>query len=435
MPKPDPAAVAVSASQARLALAVLLGVFVINHADRQLLVILLEPMRLELGLSDADLGFLTGFAFALFYAVAGIPLARLADRSSRRMIIAFGLAAWSFATAAQALVQSFWQLALARVSVGVGEATTSPSAHSLIADLFAPARRATALAVFTLGGHLGMWIGMAAGGWLVERIPWRATFLVVGLPGILLALLVPRLLPEPTRGRLEGQADTGELPGIAEVARHLLSLPSFRHLCLAASLYVLAAFGFNIWGPQLLQRLHGMGSGATGVSFGAVTGIFGALGTLLGGALVDRFVARDARYALWIPALGGVAMIPFALAFLYAESPAVALTVYAPQVFVGTLYMGPMYALVQGLAKLRMRAQASALLLVLINVLGMGLGPWFVGLLSDALRETRGDLGLRDAMLCLPAAALLGSVHSLLAARTLRHDLAHSSATGTVFTS
>ncbi len=431
MSPPGSAPPAEAAPRPALALALLLAIFVINHADRQLLVILLEPMRRELGLSDADLGFLTGFAFALFYAIAGIPIARLADRSSRRRIIALGLAAWSLATAAQALVANFWQLALARVSVGVGEASTSPCAHSLIADLFAPARRATALGIYTLGGHLGMWLGMAAGGLLVEQMPWRQAFLLVGAPGLLLALLVPRVLPEPARGAAEGRVDSGELPGFAEVARHLLSQPSFRQLCLAASLFVLAAFGFNIWGPQLLQRVHGMGSAETGVSFGAVTGIFGALGTVFGAALVDRMVARDARYALWIPAVGSVAMVPFALIFLFADSPRIALAAYAPQVFLGTFYMGPMYAIVQGLAKLRMRAQASALLLVLINVLGMGVGPWVVGLLSDALRATRGDAGLRDAMLILPAAALWGAVHALLGARTLRADLAR---TGTVFT-
>jgi predicted MFS family arabinose efflux permease len=430
MQTPDPAARAPGASHsmpgAYRALAILLAIFVINHADRQLLVILMEPMRHELGLSDADIGFLTGFAFALFYAIAGVPLARLADTSSRRAIIAWGLAAWSVATAVQAAVANFWQLAVARVSVGVGEATTSPSAHSLIADLFAPARRATALAVFTLGGHLGMWLGMALGGILLEQMPWRMAFLVVGGPGILLALLVTRVLPEPPRGQSEGRVDPGEVPQIREVARYLFAQPTFVLVCLATSLYVLASFGFNIWGPQLLQRVHGIGSGELGMSFGAVSGIAGALGTLLGGNWVDRWISRDPRWALFIPALGGVLMIPFALGFLFADSASAAIWIYAPQVFVGTFYLAPAYSVVQSLAGLRMRAQASALILVLINVLGLGIGPWCVGLLSDALRETRGELGLRDAMLALPLASLLGAALSILAARTLRADLARS---------
>jgi len=410
-----------SPGRANYTLALLLVVMVVCHVDRNILNILLEPIKREFGASDTLMGFLTGPLFAVFYTLAGLPLALLADRSSRKRVLVVGLAFWSLMTAAQGWVRSFAQLASARLLVGVGEATCGPNSHAILSEVFPPARRATALAIFSLGGHIGMLIGFVFGGFANDAMGWRNTFIAVGLPGVLLAWAVSATLREPPRTHTETTSFRATLV-------FLWRKRTFRHLALSASLYTLAAYSFNVWGSSFLIRTHGWSTTQAGTWFGLATGVTGILGSIVAGKLADRLWQREPRWGSWISALGGIGMVPFAIAFLLAPSPGVALASYSAQVFLLTFWMGPTFAMAQAVAAPEMRAQASALVLLIVNVIGQGLGPLAIGVLSDALHATRGSEGLRFALFAAVACAPWAALHSALAARTLRADLDRSSA-------
>ena len=412
-----------SGTHAHYTLGVLLAIFVFSHVDRNILNILVEPIRSELGVSDTAMGWLTGPAFSVFYASLAVPIARLADRISRRTIVLVGLVLWSLVTAAQGLVRVFSDLAVARIMVGVGEATTSPASHSMISDLYPPERRAMPLALFGSGGHIGTMLGYMIGGVVNDWMGWRTAFVVVGLPGLALALLAWATIREPQRGVVEAQQDEREY-GMGEVFRYLWSRRSFRHLNIACILYVASIYGFNVWGPTFLIRVHGMTTSEAGLFFGPVTGIAGLSGSLFSGWLSDRLARRDVRYSMWIPALGGVLAIPFGVAFLFADDPMLGLFFYGCQVFVATFWMGPGFWACQGLAKLRMRAMAAAVLLMNVNLFGMAMGPVLIGSMNDALRGAYGELGIRYSLLALCIPLLWAAFHSLAANRTLAADLA-----------
>jgi predicted MFS family arabinose efflux permease len=414
---------------AHITLATLLLVFVFSHIDRNILNILVEPIKEDLGVSDTAMGWLTGPAFAVFYATLAIPVARYADRASRKVIIVVGLLLWSVVTAAQGLVRVFSHLVVARIFVGIGEATTSPASQSMISDYYPPERRAVPLSIFAAGGHIGMMAGYMFGGIMNEWMGWRMAFVAVGLPGLLVAVIFWFTVREPTRGQSEGIADEEQL-SFREVLGYLARRPAFRHLNYSAVLYVATIYGFNVWGPTFLMRVHDLSTSEAGLTFGPVTGIAGFLGTLASGALADKMTARDVRWAMWIPAAGAVLSIPFCVGFLFAPNPQLALVFYGAQVFLATFWMGPSFWACQGLAKLRMRAMASALLLMNINLLGMGLGPLLIGVLNDALRSGFGEAGIRYSLLVLCVPMLWAAMHSLAVNRTLERDLALAKASG-----
>ncbi len=410
---------------ANYVLGVLFVVYVFNFIDRQILSILLEPIKQDLNASDTLLGFLTGTAFAIFYTFAGIPLARWADRGVRRNIITLGLALWSAMTAASGLARSFTQLAIARVGVGIGEAACSPPAHSLIADYFPPERRATALGIYAMGIHVGIMFGLLAGGWINEFFGWRTAFFVVGLPGLALALVLRFTVREPPRGHSEGGRAVGEVPSTAEVRRTLWKLGSFRHISLAGAFLSFAGYGVAIWSPVFLIRVHGMGTGEVGTWLGLITGLAGPAGAFLGGWITDRMGLRDRRWFVWLPACVGPASLPFGALFLLWPDPHVALLLSIPSTLIGAMWLGPTFSTVQGLVGLRMRAVASAILLFVFNLIGLGLGPQSVGLLNDTLFADAGPEAIRWSLLAVVVVMnLWGSVHFLLAARSIRADLA-----------
>jgi MFS family permease len=422
--EPTGASPAPSSGYARYVLGILFVVYVFNFIDRQILSILLPSIKADLEVSDTALGFLTGFAFALFYTVAGIPIARYADRGTRRTVIALGLAVWSVMTAASGLARVFWQLALARVGVGIGEAACSPPAHSLLADYFPPERRATALSIYSSGIHFGILFGLVAGGWINEFFGWRTAFMVVGLPGVLLAVLVRLTVREPSRGASEAGAVDQEVPDAREVLAFLWKLPSFRHLSIGSAFMAFAGYGLASWTPTFLVRVHGMGTGEIGTWLGTITGVFGALGAFLGGTLTDRFGPRDSRWRLWIPAIGAVLSVPFIFLLLFWPEPHVALLLSIPSTVMGAMWLGPTFAMTQTLAKVRMRAVASAILLFIINIIGLGFGPQTVGILNDVLDPRFGEEAVRWSLAGVAAvASLWGAIHYLLGARSLEVDL------------
>ena len=404
-------------------LAVLWVVYVFNFIDRNILSILLEPIKQDLGASDTAMGFLTGFAFALFYTVAGIPIARLADRGSRRMVMAVGVAFWSLATAASGFVRSFAELALARIAVGVGEASATPAAHSLIADYFPPERRTRAIAIYNTGANGGILFGLVLGGWLQQTFGWRTAFLVVGLPGLLVAALVAALVTEPPRGLADGKREAGETPGLGETLRFLGRLRTYRHMAIAAGLYAMPNYGSIAWMPTFVVRIFGGSYAEIGLELGLVLGFIGAAGTYVAGMLCDRLLVRDVRWLLWIPAVASAASVPFFAVTLFGSSFEWGLPFYAASAFLSGMFAAPTYALVQSLAPLRMRAMASAVLLFVLNLIGLGLGPTIVGFLNDALAPRFGDQSIRYSLLLLALLNLWGVIHSMIAARSVKSEL------------
>jgi predicted MFS family arabinose efflux permease len=408
-----------SPAYARYVLGLLFVVFVFNFIDRQILAILLEPIKADLGVSDTAMGFLTGIAFALFYTVAGIPIARFADRGTRRTVIALGLAAWSAMTALSGMVRTFGELALARIGVGIGEAACSPPAHSLLADYFPPERRATALAVYSMGIHVGVLGGFVIGGWMSQHFGWRQAFLVVGLPGLLLAAVVRLTVREPPRLH----ATVSPLSN-ATAVRTLWAMGTFRHMALGAGLHSFAAYGIAAWAPAFLARVHHLAPTEIGLWLGLITGVGGGIGAISGGVLADRLSARDARWSLWVPAIASLIEIPFWFVFLLWPSHVPALLGGIPGVLGGAMWLGPVFATTQSLVRPDMRALASAILLFVINLIGLGVGPQAVGVLNDLLAPWAGTAAVRYSLLIVGLMNVWAAVHFALAARTLRDDLA-----------
>jgi predicted MFS family arabinose efflux permease len=404
-------------------LGLLFTVYVFNFIDRQVLAILLEPIKQDLQASDTAMGLLAGFAFVVFYTVAGIPIARFADRTSRRSVIAVGLAVWSAMTAASGLARSFTQLALARVGVGIGEAAGSPPAHSLISDYFPPERRATALSIYATGVYVGVMIAFVAGGYIREHFGWRLVYLLVGLPGIPLALLVRMTIRELPRGFSESAAvDTGVV-GLGEVIRFLLSRRSFLFIAAGASCQSLGGYAILSWGPAFLERVHQLGVVEIGTSLGLIVGIGGSAGAYLGGKLADRLGARDPSWYMRLPAIQALLGVPFVVGFLLIPRTDLALLSFIPYYFVANMYIGPMLAMTQGIVKLRMRATASAILLFILNMIGLGMGSFVVGFSNDQLAARFGIEAIRYSLLGVALVGCLASVCFLQASRTLPDDL------------
>jgi predicted MFS family arabinose efflux permease len=415
---------AATARYANYVLGLLFVVYVFNFVDRQILSLLLDPIKADLGVSDSALGFLTGLAFALFYTVAGIPIARYADRGPRRTIIAVGLFVWSAMTACSGLARNFAQLALARVGVGVGEAAGSPPAHSLLSDYFPPERRATALSIYNAGIYVGAMFGALAGGWLSELFSWRVAFFVVGIPGLALAVAVRATIREPARGVSEHGAAEGGRESVAEVARFLLRRRTFVLAAVGCGVTAFAGYGFGAWVPPFLGRVRGMGPGEIGTWVGLANGIAGAAGSIAGGYLADRLVRRDPRWYLWIPAWSTIVSIPVGIPFLMLPGRLESLLWYFPYNFFGSMFLGPVIAVCYRLVKVQMRALTSAILLFIINLIGLGGGPQAVGILNDLLAPRLGAEAVRYSLLWANASALVAVLLFFLAARTLKRDLA-----------
>ena len=416
----------------RYALGILLVVYITNFTDRQILAILMEPIKRDLNLSDTALGFLSGIAFALFYATLGIPIARIADKGSRRNVIAVCLALWSGMTALCGLAQNYWQLVAARVGTAIGEAGGSPPAHSLISDYFPPEERGRALAIYSLGIPIGILVGFLIGGWMDEWLGWRAAFFVVGVPGILLAVVLRLTLHEPPRGLSDptpAPHRAREVPKVRDVARHMWRSPAFRHLSFATAIFAFPAYGVVQWLPSYFIRSYGLTPGQTATALALIIGVVGGAGMYFGGWLADRLGRRDRRWYVWVPAISMLVSWPFGLGVYLASDARTALIFLLFPMFVSNMWAGPTLSMVQGLSPLRTRAMASAIIFFIINIIGLGGGPQAVGLLSDALRPHVGAESVRYALLIVSTAYLWAGIHYLIAGRSLRAELDKASTT------
>jgi MFS family permease len=404
-------------------LTILLLAYIFNFIDRQIIGILAVPIKADLGLSDSQLGLMGGLAFALFYTGLGIPIAWLADRKSRVTIIAVSLGLWSAFTAICGLANNFWQLFLARMGVGVGEAGGVAPSYALISDYFPPERRARALAIFSFGIPIGSALGIFFGGWLATSIDWRAAFIIVGLAGVALVPLVKFGLKDPVRGGYDLGAGAGDAaPPFAEVFRTLAAKPSFWLLSFGAASGSILGYGLIFWLPSFFKRSFELDLIEVSWFYGSIVLIGGVLGTWLGGWLGDR-IGKDNP--------GGYALIP-AVCFLLA-APAYAAGLFAPSLLsgwflflipqmLGLAWLGPIIAAVQHIVPPNMRATASASFLFINNLVGIGFGTWFLGYMSDEMKSSYGEESLRYSILFTLGFYLLSSLLYFLASRRLKRD-------------
>jgi len=411
-----------SKSYRRYVLVVLTLVYALNFIDRQILVILQESIKVDMDLSDSQLGLLTGFAFAIFYVSVGIPIARWADIGNRRNIVSLAIAVWSGMTALSGLTQNFWQLLMARIGVGVGEAGGSPPSHSIISDYYPPEQRGSALSFYSTGVYLGILFGFLLGGWINSQFGWRAAFFVVGIPGFLVALLVRLTIKEPVRGGLDGRAL--EAPAtFGETLRTLREFGSFRLFAIAAGLNAFSSYGIGNFMPSFLIRSHDFTSMQVGTSLALITGIGGAMGTYFGGVLADRYGANDKRWYLWIAAIPGACSVPLMLSAVFVADPRLTLACLFFATMLGAFYLGPTIAISHNLVSPSMRAMASAILFFILNLIGLGMGPLVVGMISDALAPAYGSESLRYSLGIVSLINLVSATLFILAARKLLSDL------------
>lgn len=403
--------------------------YVLNVIDRSpVLGVSLQFIKVEFGVSDTQLGLLTGIAFALFYSVMGIPIAALADRWSRRNVLALAIAVWSGMTALCGLAANFTMLFAARVGTAIGEAGGSPPSHSLISDYFPKSSRARAFSIFAVGVPVGTALGNYIAGQSIQAFGWRPTFMLVGIPGLLVAALVWLTIKEPPRGFADGVSTAvarAKAPGMLEALTVMWKIPSFRNLCLAAALHSVVWYASGAFNAAFLIRSHQMTSAQAG-NWLTVFAAVGAAGTFLGGFAADRFSVRtgDKRWYLWVPGIATLIMVPFQFVAYLSPQPSLAFPSFGIMMFLAAVFFGPSFAMTQGLATLRMRSVATSLLLFVQTLIGYGLGPLVAGRISDSLLPTYGVHSLRYALVIVGVVNVWAAAHYLWGARTLRADLA-----------
>ncbi|MEQ1709745.1 MAG: MFS transporter [Terricaulis sp.] len=359
-------------------LGALLVVYTFNFVDRILLGVVGEAIKRDLNISDLELGLLGGTFFAILYSLLGVPIARFAERANRINIIAVGAALWSVMTAACGFAQNFAQLALARVGVGIGEAACVPPSHSVISNYFPTARRASALAIFALGVPIGTMLAAVGGGWLVENVNWRAAFWLLGAPGIVLALALKLTVREPPR------VDAGSsAPGFGEALKALAGKASFWHTAFAGALVSFFGYSTAQFTISFIVRVHGLPIAEASYAFGAIAGFAVAIGTFLGGFLADRLSHVHPRVLSWLPALGMCGALPAYLVGFMQDDFIAAFALFMLASVFHYLYLGPIFAVAQGVAEPRVRATAAAIMVLILNLIGYGLGPATAGALSD----------------------------------------------------
>jgi MFS family permease len=410
-------------------LGLLLLILAFNYVDRLALGLVLQEIKKDLRLSDTELGFLTGLAFAIFYSLMGLPIARWADRGNRARVIWITTLLWSAAVALCGLITNFTQLLLVRIGVAVGEAGCMPPAHSLIADHFTRAERPRAVSIYLLGSSLSMIIGYFLAGWLNELYGWRITFMIISLPGLALAALAWRTLREPRNAGRDATSGASsppavsEAPGMMEVCLALWRNATFRDLMLCFLAASFFGYGILQWQPAFFIRSFGFQTGELGTWLAVIYGATGLLGTWQGGEWASRKAANNERLQLKAMALAFSSFGIISACIYVSDNRYIALALLALAAFGGALVNGPLFATIQTLVPERMRAMSVALLYLFANLVGMGLGPLVAGALSDAFRRWAGEESLRYALLVLSPGYLWGGWHLWRASATVTHDL------------
>ena len=418
-------------------IAILLVIQAFNYMDGMVLGLVLQNIKADLHLSDTQLGFLSGIAFALFYSIMGIPIARWADRGNRVTIISLTAAMWSVMVPLCGLATTFVQLVLIRIGVAIGEAGCVPPAHSLIADNFTRAERPRAVAIYLLGGSFSTLIGYFLAGWLNELCGWRLTFVVLGLPGLIPAALARFTIKEPRRrvstamagntlitaNPRKPETSSPRQPSLREVCVGLWRNVTFRHLVFCFSVMSFFASGILQWQPAFFIRSYGLKTGELGTWFAAIYGLGGIAGTYWGGELATRYAANNERLQLKTMTLiyclfGFISSLTYLVHNLYLTFALIGLCVVGV-----TAAAGPLFATIQTLVPPRMRAMSIAIIYLFSNLIGLGLGPLAAGALSDAYRPWAAEESLRYALLSLSPGYLWGAWHLWRASRTVTRDI------------
>lgn len=402
-------------------LAMLLLVYIFNFLDRQILAILAMPIKADLGLSDTQMGLLGGIAFALLYSTLAVPLAALADRTSRSWVITVSLGAWSLFTALCGLAHGFWHIFLARLGVGIGEAGGVAPSYALIAEYFPANRRAFALSVYSLGIPLGSALGVLAGGYIAATIDWRIAFFVVGLAGVLIAPLFKLLVRDRPETPVSPAVET-TAPTFMETVRMLAAKPSFWLLSFGAASGSMIGYGIAFWMPSLLQRSFGLDLIETSHFIGAIMLVGGVAGILAGGWLGDRLGSGDRAWFAWVPAIAYLATVPFFVAGMLSSTVMLAFLLFVVPQGLSSVWLGPVLAAVQHLVPPPARATASSLFLLINNLIGLGGGIYVLGALSDALAPVHGADALRYSMLYALGLYAISTTLMALCGPRLRRD-------------
>lgn len=399
---PGSSASEISPGARQVTLFLLTATYFFSYMDRQILAILLEDIKADLLLSDTQLGLLSGFAFAIFYATLGIPVAALADRMNRVNIISIALALWSGMTAACGLAQNFVHLLLARIGVGIGEAGSSPPSHSIIADMYPAEKRALALSIYSLGVTLGAAAGQIFGGNLTYFFDWRTAFIAIGLPGVVLAVIVKLFATEPARRAEPGAVETDEQPSVWDGLRTILSNRAAMWLVTAVTITSMIGYALTGWTPAYLIRIYDLSTLQIGNIVAPLLAIAGVASGLGSGWLANRLSEKYGMHAqsMMVAVLKSIAL-PFLLAFYLVDSAWLAVGAYFFALFFQSCYLGPTFAMIQTLAPVKMRAVWAAVTLLIINLIGLGIGPTMVGVISDLLAPQFGDQSLRYALLVI----------------------------------
>jgi MFS family permease len=412
----------------RYVLGLLFVTYVLNVIDRSsVLGVSLQYIKEEFGVSDTLLGLLTGIAFAVFYSTMGIPIAAWADRGNRRNVLALAVGAWSAMTALCGLAVNFLMLFMARVGTAVGEAGGSPPSHSLISDYFPKSERAKAFAIFALGVPFGSALGNYIAGQSIQAFGWRHTFMLVGVPGLIVASIVWLTVKEPPRGMADNVSATARraaAPSMLTALSVLWKVASFRHLALAAGLHSVVWYASSAFNAAFLVRSHGFTAAEVG-NWLAILSAIGGVGTYVGGALSDRLsvLRNDRRWYMWVPGIATLIMVPFQFAAYLSNNLTIAFPCFAVMMFLAAVFFGPSFAMTQALAPLKMRSVATSLLLFVQTLIGYGLGPLVTGRISDWLNPTYGTDSLRWALVTVGLVNIWAALHYMIGSRTLRHDL------------
>lgn len=408
-----------------LVLMLLTACYALSGADRQLVAVLAEPLRQEFGLSDTQLGLLSGFMFALFYTAFGVPLAWLADRANRVKIIAAACFTWSLFTAATGLSTAFSHLAIARAGVAIGEAGASPPAYALIADYFPPQRRGTMLGIYSVGLPFGIAVGTALGGLVAAHFGWRAAFFAMAVPGVVLAFIIAVVIRHPRRGRLDASPIpvSDRAPPLIDTVRQFVAKPVLWSTTLAGCLSSMSSYAVMVWMPAFLMRERGMSLEEIGTSYSLVTGAAMVTGMLAGGRLLDVLGKRRPRAGAVIPGIAYLLTAPLMFAAIWTDDWHVTLAMLVLPFALMMMWLPPVLVTLHSETRAAERATISAIFLLLAGIVGNGGGPALVGALSDGLAASHPGRSLAWALTCIvPVFILAGIVHlaSALAPRTDR---------------
>lgn len=401
---------AVTTSRSLVTLALLATVAALSYIDRQVFTVLMESIKADLALNDTVLGLLSGASFALFYVIAAFPLARYSDRGDRPLVVAACVSVWSAATALSGLAVNAWHLAIARIGVASAEAGGGPASLSLLTEIFPRERRTMILGVMLSANSIGISGGLAIGGWLALHFEWRTVFIIVGLPGLIVGLLVWLFCAEPRRARAARGEPPITGPRLGDVVRTIVASPSLRWVALMLLCVPITGFGFLMWSPSFFQRVHHLSIAETGAWLGGATLLGLVAGNLFAGWVGDRFGKGDPSFNGKFAAVGLVASFPFAVGFALSASATVSLLCFVGVKFLMTLHLAPIQALCFAQVPITMRAMMSATIGMVITLAGVGLGTAIVGALSDGLRETWGEESLRYSLLLVSGGLLLGAI-------------------------